>query len=484
MAREAGLRSRRATFAVLVAGLCSYSLLQSMVIPVLPALQEELGTTQADITWVLTANLLAASVATPIAGRLGDMFGKRRMFVAVLTALSLGCLLSALAGALPLMIVGRVLQGIGGGVIPLGYSIVRDEFPDASVPSAIGALSSLIAVGSGAGLVIAGPIDETLGLPWLFWLPMVVGAVAALFAFLVVPESQVRTPGRVNLPAALLLSGWLVCVLLAVSRGTVWGWGSPRVLGLLAGAAVLLVAWIAVETRSAVPLIDMRMMRLRAVWTANLVAFLVGLTVFAAFAFIPQFLQTSPEAGYGFGASIGEVGLAMLPQTLAGFAAGLCSGGLVRRFGARNVVTVGTLLAAIAYGLVTVAHDQYWHLQVAFVIMGAGMGTTQASMATVVVSAVPRTQTGAMSGMNANIRTIGGAIGSAVMATVVTASAPVPGGLPTESGYVTGFGMLTVGMLACAAATRAIPGTGRRRRAPVGSGEVAATPLAPLPNDP
>jgi EmrB/QacA subfamily drug resistance transporter len=477
-----GLASRRATFAVLVAGLSSYSLLQSMVIPVLPALQAELGTTQADITWVLTANLLAASVATPIAGRLGDMFGKRRVFVTVLAVLSLGCLLSALAGALPLMIVGRVLQGVGGGVIPLGYSIVRDEFPDASVPTAIGALSSLIAVGSSAGLVIAGPIDDALGLPWLFWLPMGVGAVASLTAFLVIPESRVRTPGRVNWPAALLLSSWLVCVLLAVSRGTAWGWGSPAVLGLAAGGLVLMGTWIAVETRSAEPLIDMRMMRMRAVWTANLVAFLVGLTVFAAFAFIPQFLQTPPEAGYGFGASIGEVGLAMLPQTLTGFVAGLCAGRLVGRFGARNVVTVGALLAASAYAVITLFHDEHWQLQMAFVLLGAGMGTTQASMATVVVSAVPRTQTGVMSGMNANIRTIGGAMGSAVMATVVTASAP-PGGLPTEHGYVTGFGMLTIGMVFAAAATRAIPDPRRRRRASAASGEVAATPLAPLPND-
>ena len=306
-----GRRSHRVTFAVLAVGLCAYSLLQSMVIPVLPALQAELGTTQSDVTWVLTANLLAASVATPIVGRLGDMFGKRRMFVSVLALLSVGCLLSALAGALPLMLVGRVLQGIGGGVIPLGYSILRDEFPDAGVAGAIGALSSLIAVGSSTGLVIAGPIDSALGLDWLFWLPMVVGALASIVAYLVIPESRVRTPGRVNWPAAVLLSGWLVCVLLGVSRANTWGWGSPLVLGLLTGGVVLLALWIVVETRSAVPLIDMRMMRLRAVWTANVIGFLVGLTIFAAFAFIPQFLQTPPEAGYGFGATISQVGLTL-----------------------------------------------------------------------------------------------------------------------------------------------------------------------------
>jgi EmrB/QacA subfamily drug resistance transporter len=469
------------TFVVLAAGLCAYSLLQSMVIPVLPALQRELGTTQSDITWVLTANLLAAAVATPIVGRLGDMFGKRRMFVSVLLLLSLGCLFSALAGALPLMLVGRVLQGIGGGVIPLGYSILRDEFPDVGVAGAIGALSSLIAVGSSTGLVIAGPIASTLGLDWLFWLPMVVGALAATVAFLVIPESRVRTPGRINWPAALLLSGWLICVLLGVSRANTWGWGSPRVLGLLVGGVVLLALWITVETRSAVPLIDMRMMRLRAVWTANVIGFLVGLTIFAAFAFIPQFLQTPPEAGYGFGATISQVGLTLLPQTAAGFIAGLLAGRLGQRFTARNVVLGGTLLTALAYGLITVAHDEHWQLNIAFVLLGFGTGTTQASMANVVVTAVPREQTGAASGMNANIRTIGGAIGSAVMATVVTSTAP-PGGLPTEAGYTTGFLLLTIGMVGAALATRVMP---KQKRAGGRSdgGEVAATPLVPLPTD-
>ncbi|RBY88840.1 MFS transporter [Blastococcus sp. TF02A-26] len=476
-----GRRSHRATFAVLAAGLCTYSLLQSMVIPVLPAIQADLGTTQADVTWVLTANLLAAAVATPIVGRLGDMFGKRRLFVAVILVLCVGCLLSALAGAMPLMVTGRVLQGIGGGVIPLGYSILRDEFPDAGVASAIGALSSLIAVGSGSGLVIAGPIDSALGLDWLFWLPLGVGVVAAAVAHRVIPESRVRTPGRVNVPAALLLSAWLVCVLLGVSRATAWGWGSPAVVGLLAGGVVLLAGWIAVETRSAAPLIDMRMMRLRAVWTANLIAFLVGLTIFAAFAFIPQFMQTPSSAGYGFGSSISEVGLALLPQTAAGFVAGLLAGRLGRRFSSRNIVTAGTLLTALAYGLVTVAHDEHWQLAIAFVLLGFGTGTTQAALANVVVTSVPRDQTGAASGMNANIRTIGGSIGSAVMATVVTSTAPA-GGLPTEAGYTTGFLLLTVAMFAATLATRVMPDPRRAARRAAVAGP-SASPVAPLPTD-
>ena len=133
-------------------------------------------------------------------------------------------------------------------------------------------------------------------------------------------------------------------MLLGVSRSTAWGWGSPAVLGLLAGGAVLLALWITVEARSAEPLIDMRMMRLRAVWTANLIAFLVGLTIFAAFAFIPQFLQAPPEAGYGFGATVTQSGLILLPQTVATFLAGLWSGRLAERYGSKAVLVVGATL--------------------------------------------------------------------------------------------------------------------------------------------
>ncbi|WP_448639383.1 MFS transporter [Geodermatophilus sp. URMC 63] len=481
MHEQSGRRSPRATFAVLAAGLCTYSLLQSMVIPVLPAIQADLGTSQADVTWVLTANLLAAAVATPIFGRLGDMFGKRRMLVTVLLALCVGCLLSALAGGMPLMVVGRVLQGIGGGVIPLSYSILRDESPDSGVAAAISVLSSLVVAASGLGLVIAGPIVSALGLDWLFFLPLGIGVVAAAVAQWVIPESRVRTSGRVNVPAALLLSAGLVGVLLGVNRATAWGWGSARVLGLLGVGALLLAGWIAVETRSVQPLIDMRMMRLRAVWTANLVAFCVGLTLFASFAFIPQFMQTPTSAGYGFGSTISEVGLALLPQTAAGFVAGLLAGRLSRRLGSRLIITVTTLLTATGYLGITVAHDEHWQLAISFLLMGFGTGATQAALIDVVVTSVPRDQTGAASGMNTNLRTIGGTIGSAGMATVVTSTAP-GGGLPTENGYTTGFLLLTVVMFAGTLAAWAMPASRRANRR-AAAAAAAASPLAPLPTD-
>jgi EmrB/QacA subfamily drug resistance transporter len=444
------------TFAVLAVGVVAFALLQSLVIPVLPTIQASLGTDQADVTWVLTAYLLSASISTPILGRLGDMVGKQRMFVVALVALAAGCLIAALASSLAVMIVARVVQGIGGGVLPLAFGIVRDEFPRDRAPGAIGAISSLMAVGGGVGLVLAGPIVHLLDYHWLFWLPLIVLVLAAVAAQLLIPESPVRSAGSVNWLAALLLSGWLVALLLAVSQAPSWGWASPVVLGLLAAAVVTGTVWVVVESRARQPLIDMRMMRSRAVWTVNVVAFLFGVSMYSAFAFLPQFLQTPSSAGYGFGASITESGLMLLPQTVTAFVLGLVAGRMAQRVGSRNVLVIGSVLSAAGYLAFALVHEERWQIYLISALMGTGFGLAFAAMSNLIVAAVPPEQTGVASGMNANIRTIGGAIGAAGMASVVTAHAG-PGGLPLESGYTTGFLLLTLALLLSAGAALLIP---------------------------
>ena len=452
--------SRRAhyqlTFAVLTVGVGAFALLQSLVMPVLPTLESALGTTQADITWVLTAYLLSASIFTPVMGRLGDMHGKKRVFVVALVALAVGSVLAALATSLSVMIAARVIQGIGGGVLPLAFGIIRDEFPEEKVVGAVGMIAALTAVGAGLGIVLAGPIVTVLGYHWLFWIPLIMVVVAGLAAQILVPESRVRTAGKINWLTALLLSGWLVALLLGVSQAPAWGWGSPIVIGLLVAAAVIVAVWVTVESRSANPLIDMKMMRIRSVWAANLLALLMGVGMYAAFGFLPQFLQTPASAGYGFGASVTESGLMLLPVSVGMFALGLASGRLAARLGSKNLLIAGSIVSAGGYFVVAFRHDTEVDIYLAMSLVGIGFGLAFSAMSNVVVAAVPPEQTGVASGMNANIRTIGGALGAACMATVVTAGAS-SSGVPHESGYTNGFLMLGVAVGLGAVAALFIP---------------------------
>ena len=460
MARVGKRAHHRVTFVVLSAGVGAFAVLQSLVVPVLTTVQAQFHATPNAATWVLTAYLVSASVFTPIMGRVGDMVGKEKTFVVTLTALAAGSLLAALAGSIGVLIAARVVQGVGGGVLPLAFGIIRDEFPEAKVTGAVGSIATLTAVGGGVGTVAAGPIVDHLGFAWLFWLPMILCVLAGLAAALFIPESPVRTAGRISIAPVVLLSAWLVSLLVALSQAPVWGWGSARVIGLLTAAVLIAALWVMAETRAAAPLIDMRMMRLPAVWTTNLVALLVGISMYATFAFLPEFLQTPSSTGYGFGASITQSGLILLPSSFTMFVVGQYSGRLTERYGGRMLIIIGSLIGAASMTVIAFAHGSRWEIYLASALMGVGIGLAFTAMSALIVVAVPPEQTGVASGMNANIRTIGGSIGAAMMASIVTAQLQ-PSGLPQESGYVIGFTALAGGLVLAALTALRIP-VGRR----------------------
>ncbi len=444
------------TFAVLAVAVASYTLMQSLTIPVLSEIEVVFDTDQNTVTWVLTAYLLSASVFTPIMGRLGDIYGKQRMLVLSLVFLSLGSLMAALVPTIGLLIVARILQGVGGGVLPLAFGIIRDEFPHHKIGGAVSVVSSLLAVGFGAGIVLAGPLTSSLGFRWLFWLPFIVTTLCAIATVLVVPESPLRTPGRIAVVPAILLSAWLVALLLGLSEAPKWGWGDYRTIGLLVLAAVLMAAWVRVELSVDGPLIDMKMMRLPGVWTTNLVALLVGVGMYASFGFIPQFNQTPSSNGYGFGSSITESGMILLPSAIMTFLTGLVAAPIARRVGPKAVVVFGAALGAAGMFMLAAFHATTWQVALSNAVTGTGIGLAFACLAGLIVAAVTPEQTGVASGMNANIRTIGGSIGTAVMASIVTAQF-LPSGFPKEIGYTAGFAVLGVALLAAAIAGLAIP---------------------------
>jgi EmrB/QacA subfamily drug resistance transporter len=458
------------TLAVLALAGLAYAMLSSAVVPALPTMQHELHTTENGIAWLLTGYLLAASVGTSILGRLGDMYGKERLLLWTLVILAGGTLLAAVSSSLIPIIVGRFIQGAAGGIFPLAFGIVRDEFPREKVAGSIGLLSAILGVGAGIGIVLSGVIVEHLNYHWLFWIPLVAIVIAAVATWRFIPESPIRTPGRINWLAATLMTIGLSAVLLAISETTTWGWGSARTLGLIAVGVVFLIVWIAVEVRSSNPLIDMTMMRIRGVWTTNLAAFLLGAGMYASFIVFPQFAQLPTSTGFGFGASVVVSGLYLLPATIGMTILGLYAGRISARFGSRAALLVGTAFTTASFALLALAHSHPYDLLIAAALLGVGIGLAFAALGNLVVQAVSPHQTGVASGMNTVMRTLGGALGGQLSATFIAAN--VAHGEPTVTGFTDTFLMATGFLVVCLGAGFLVP----KARA-LGAGAVA-TPRA------
>ena len=452
------------TLAVVLVSVAAYALLQSLVVPVLPTLQHALHTSQDTVTWVLTAYLLTASVATPILGRLGDMAGKKKVLVATLVILAAGAALGAVATSIGVMIVARAIQGVGGAVVPLSFGIIRDEAPRYKVSSGIGIAAALLAVGGGAGIVLAGPIVDALNYHWLFWIPAIVVSVAAAAAFLIVPESKSRTGGpspRRAGPASLGLAR-------GADRGPFRGpelgldlRQDARPAGDRARARRRLVPRRGAGRRAAHRHADdaapggldhqpggaalrgraLRRHRLPARVRADAVE--RRLRVRGQ----PHGLWALPPADDG-----DDVLLRDSPSHIAA------------RIGSKMVLFCGSLATVVPFAILAFAHQDPWPIYLASAVLGIGLGFAFAAMSNIIVESVPSDQVGVASGMNANIRTIGGSIGAAVMATIVT-NGEGAGGFPTDSGYTNGFSFLMLAAILATLACLLIPSPRRDEQA-------------------
>ncbi|MGW9182477.1 MFS transporter [Agromyces sp. NPDC055661] len=432
------MSASRITFLAVATSFTAVASLQSLIIPVLSTIGAALGADAVGQTWMLTAWLISAAVATPLLGRAGDLVGRRRMYLLALGAVAIGSLLSAFAPNLTVMLFARVLQGLGAAVFPLGFGLVRDAFPSARLAGAIGGLSAIMAVGSGLGTVIAGPVSAVIGWRGLFALPLVLAATGLALGYFGLSRTTTRATGRINVLAAVLLSGWLVALLLPLSSGNQWGWGSPIVLTLFVVAAILASAWVAVELRSRNPLVDMKIMRLPAVWTTNVTALLTGAAMFGVWAYLPRLAETPTSSGYGLGVDASTAGLIMLPMLVTMASVGFVAGPLSRVLPFAAQLTLGAFLSALASLGIAFLHGNVWTLAAAAAVLGLGTGLVTSSTPNLIVRSVPADQVGIATGMNANIRTIGGAIGTTVFAAAIGATLGAAG-LPAESGYVAAF---------------------------------------------
>ncbi len=452
-----------AIIAYLSLGGLSFAVLQSLVAPALGTIGKDLGVSTSDASWVLTAYLLSASVLTPILGRLGDMVGKRKVLIVVLFLLLAGAVLAAIAPNLTVLIIGRVLQGAAGAVMPLSIGIVRDELPKERVSVTIGLLSAIFGIGAGVGIVAAGPIVEALSWHWLFWLPAGLVVIALLGAIFGMPESPVRTPGRLDWLGTAILSAGLVAVLLAISEGQTWGWGDGRTVSLLIGGGIALIAFVLVELRVAEPLIDVRLFRIRGVWTAHVVALAFGFAMFGTFVLVPTILQLPTVLGYGFGKTVSEAGIYLLPTVVAMVISGVIAGALIRKVGPKIPMIIGAVSVTVAFVIPALGHGEEWQIVVSGILTGIGIGMALAATSNAIVESVPATQTGEAISANTVLRTIGSSVGTAVIAALISSNI-TPQGAPSDDAFTLGFWVSAgVGVLALIAAL-VVPSRVQRKR--------------------
>lgn len=450
----------RATFAVLLLAAVSYALLQAVVAPALPLLQRDLHTTQGAVAFVFTGFLLSSAITTPILGRLADLHGRRPVLLAVLTSVLAGCMVCAVARSIQVFIAGRVLQGVGGAVFAVSYGVVRDQAPSGRVAGRIGLLSAMLAVGGALGLVLAGPAVAHFGYHWLFALPLALTALALLGVHAFLPSNSPSARHRLPWASALALSAVLCTMLLVISQGPAWGWTSGRTLLLAAATAALMAGWVILERRAPHPLVDARLMRMAVVWRTNLAALFLGAGMFAVNLLVPAFLETPQRDGYGLGLDVTQAGLFMLPLSAAIFAGGLLTGRAERRFGPKAVLVGGAVAMAAGMASLALWHGTGGQVMGGLVAVGAGQGFAFAAAASLLVAAVPATQTGIAAAMNTNIRTIGGCLGGQ-LAAVILAAGVRPDRLPPEHSYVLAFGFGAAVLASCAAIAALTPVTRR-----------------------
>ncbi|TPW72947.1 MFS transporter [Schumannella sp. 10F1B-5-1] len=436
--RPARARHPNLVVAVLALAGMGASFMQTILIPIQPELPRLLNASSDDTAWVITATLVAAAVCTPVAGRLGDMFGKRRVAMALLIVQAAGAILAALSNALLPMIIARVLQGMAAGVIPLGISLLRDTVPPKKLGSSIALVSATLGVGGALGLPLSAVVAENLDWHVLFWVAAGIALLCVLLYAVIVPSTGMRSPGRIDIAGIVGLALGLVGVLVAVSRGGDWGWGDPRTLALLIGGVVVLVIWGVVELRVREPLVDLRVSVRGPVLLTNLASVAMGFALFSSNIVFPQLLELPAATGIGLGLTLTVAALILAPSGLAMMAMSPVAGRLERRHGPKPLLIAGAAVIAIAYGGALLFHAEWWQILVLNILLGVGIGLGYAAMPTLIMQAVPAHETGAANGLNALMRSLGTSVASAVVGAILAQSMTTVNGVPgpSEGGFL------------------------------------------------
>ncbi|WP_443093697.1 MFS transporter [Nocardia flavorosea] len=435
------------------------SLMQTLVVPLIPSLPALLNTTPTNASWVITVTLLASAVCTPISGRLGDMFGKRRILLFDLLAMVIGSVLCAMSSSLIPSVAGRALQGVAIGAIPLGISILRDELPPERVGSAMAVMSSTLGVGGAIGLPLAAVIAEHADWHVLFWAAAAMGTVGAGLIFRFVPESPVRTPAPFDFGGAAGLATALLALLIAITQGAQWGWTSSSILTLFAISILVFLGWGRYEISRRHPLVDLRVSAQPRVLFTNIASIAVGFSLYGMSLTFPQLLMAPAETGYGFGLSMVAAGLALAPSGCVMMLLSPVSARISARFGPKPTLGIGSGVVGLGYLCASAMMNSVWQIMLASVLVAGGVGLAYAAMPALIMGAVPVTETAAANGLNALMRSVGTSTSAAVMSAVLANMTITLGSqvLPSRDAFHTAFLISVAAACAAIALTALIP---------------------------
>lgn len=449
---------------VLAFGAADFGLESSIVLPALPLIAQEYPASLISVSWLATGFLLASVVAVPLFGRLGDLFGRRRLLLVGLGAFALGSLLCAVAGSIELLIAGRIVQGAGAAIGPLGLGIARDTLPRERLARGIGILVGAAGAGAAIGFLLSGVLVDELSVAALFWFLLAVALVllAAAAALVPSPPPPEARPS-VDFAGAGLVATGLAALLLAISKGNEWGWSSGRIVGLFAASAALLAGFVVVERRVRQPLIDLTLVARRPFAQANVCSFTVGVAVAVAVIVVPQLAALPPATGYGLGYSATSIGLLLLPMALTSIAAAWLAGRVVDATGPRAMMAAGAAAALAAYVLLVAAHGSAATIALGTAGVGLAVGFGVTGILSVVARAATLDKTSIAVAVHAVVRTSGTAVGAATTAAIIT-GAGLAGPFPAESGFTRAFALGAIASGCALLASGLLPARAAGRR--------------------
>jgi MFS family permease len=434
------------------------AVVSSLGAPLIPTLSRADGVSLSTGEWILTITLLTGALATPVMGRLADGPGQRAIVLTALGAVVVGCVLAAVSNGFVVLIVGRALQGVGLGLLPVATAIARRDLTPDKARRTIATLSVTSVIGAGLGFPLTGLIAEVLDFRAAYWFGAITVAAALVLAALVLPPRSAGSYQRFDVVGAGLLSLVVIGVSVALSQGGGWGWASARTLGTTAGSMVLLAAWISFELHVTEPLVDLRQFRNRSVLTADTSAFLMSAALYMVMPIIVEFVQIPRWAGYGFAASLVVSGLVLFPISPVSYVATRFLAVYERHFGYRTMIPLGSVVCAAGAIFFAVEHSALWDAFVTVGIVGLGVGFTTGAMPGFIVRAVAENETGSAIGFYQVVRSIGFTVGSALSAAVLMAHTRRGQALPTVGGFELALIIATAICLATAVVGFVLPG--------------------------